>query len=210
MAEIRIARQEDIERIALCHRNAFPRSLSSALGLEYIQNMLNWYLSSDTTFLFFFEEDNMCVGYCGGMIKKVWGVGSASSMAQFSFNAALKGFLLRPWLTFHPEVWVKFSFIVKNITNRFINKKKLIGEPNVVFEPYAGLVVIGVDPAYQKKGYGSLMLQHFEQLTIKRGIRKMVLSVRSDNNQAIASYVRNGWVVSEVNGKSTSMEKLSD
>jgi ribosomal protein S18 acetylase RimI-like enzyme len=207
MADIKAARKEDIKQIAVCHRAAFQNSLSSALGLDYVSVMLGWYLSSDNTFLFFIEENGKCLGYCGGMVKTVWGVGSASSMAQYSFNTAVKAFIMRPWLIFHKEVRARYTFILKNIVNRFARKQKLNGDPTVVFEPYSGLVVIGVDSTFQGKGYGSLLLKEFERISKKKGLNKMVLSVRTENAQAIASYKRNGWGITQVNGKSTSMEK---
>lgn len=210
MVEIKIANEKDIGRIAECHRAAFPDSLSSAIGHDYVSVMLRWYLSGENTFLFFAEESGKCVGYCGGMVKTVWGIGSASSMAQYSFNAAITGFLKKPWLVIHPEVRAKYMFIIKNIVNRFIRKKKLRGEPEVIFEPYTGLVVIGVDPAFQGKGYGSALMQEFEKITRQRGLKKMLLSVHTDNARAITSYTRNGWKITQVNGSSTSMEKLLD
>lgn len=210
MVEVKSAEEADLEKIAACHCAAFPGSLSSAMGIDFAKVMLRWYLANDNTFLFFIEENQKCLGYCGGMVKTVWGVGSASSMAQYSFNAAVTGFIKRPWLISHPEVRAKFSFITKNIINRFIRKKKLVGEPGVMFEPYAGLVVIGVDPRFQGKGFGSLLLLEFERLSVLRGLNKMVLSVRSDNTQAITSYTRNGWHITQVNGLSTSMEKRLD
>lgn len=193
--------------MAVCHRAAFPGSLSTALGLNYVSVMLRWYLSSENTFLFYVENEGKCVGYCGGMVKTVWGVGSASSMAQYSFNAAIAGFFRKPWLIFHKEVRAKYPFILKNIFNRFFRKSKLKGEPMIVFEPYTGLVIIGVDPSYQGKGYGTLLLQEFEKITRQRGLKKMVLSVLTDNVQAIKSYSKNGWKIAMVNGQSTSMEK---
>jgi len=208
MAEIKIGSEADLTRIAVCHCAAFPGSLSSALGIDYVSAMLRWYLSGENVFLFFVEDNGKCVGYCGGMVKTVWGIGSASSMAQYSFNAAVIGFLKKPWLLFHPEMIAKFSFIVKNIINRFFRKKKLQGEPEVIFEPYTGLVVIGVDPAFQGKGYGSVLLQQFEKMTQQRGLKKMTLSVRSDNSKAITSYTRNGWSITNINGLSASMHKL--
>jgi ribosomal protein S18 acetylase RimI-like enzyme len=207
MAEIRLADQVDIQKIAICHRHVFPNSLSSALGFDYVSCMLSWYIATENTFLILAEEDGRCVGYCGGMVKTIWGIGSASSMAQYSFNAAVIGFLKKPWLLFHLEVRTKFSFIIKNIINRFFRKDKLTGDATVIFEPYAGLVVIGVDPLFQGKGYGSQLLQEFEKITLKKGLQKMVLSVLTSNKQAITSYTHNGWVVTKVDQESTSMEK---
>ena len=206
--QIITASQQNLSPIAHCHRAAFPASLSSALGHDYVEKMLGWYLSTENTFLFYVAEGDRCVGYCGGMVKTIWGVGSASSMAQFSFNAAVKSFLVRPWLVFHKEIRAKFPFIVKNLVNRFSRTKRSQRDAEIVFEPYVGLVVIGVDPAFQGKGYGSVLLQEFEKITRQRGLKRMLLSVRTDNAQAISSYTRNGWQIIQVNGSSTSMEKL--
>lgn len=199
---------QNLSSIARCHRAAFPASLSSALGHDYVEKMLSWYLSTENTFLFFVNEGDQCVGYCGGMVKTIWGLGSASSMAQYSFNAAVKSFCMRPWLVFHREIRVKFPFIMKNLFNRFFRKKALQGDHKIVFEPYAGLVVIGVDPDFQGKGYGSLLLGEFEKVSKQRGLYKVILSVRSDNEQAIKSYSRNGWEVVSTKDNSTSMQKL--
>lgn len=205
--ETRQADERDLDAIAICHSKAFPRSLSSALGRDYLKVMLNWYLTSDNTFLFYISSEDRCVGYCGGMIKTVWGVGSASSMAQHSFNAGVAAFIRRPWLLFHKEVRAKYKFILKNVLNRFFSGKKLNRPPDVAFEPYAGLVVIGVHPDFQGKGHGSLLLREFERIVRQKGLTKMALSVRTENQQAISAYLKNGWVVKNVNGSSTSMEK---
>lgn len=209
MDHIKIATIEDLRKISHCHCAAFPDSLATALGIQYVESMLGWYLSTENTFLIFIEDKDQCVGYIGGMARTMsGGVGSASSMAQYTFNYAALAFIKRPWLIFHSEVRAKYPFIFKNISNRFIRKKKMKEKPEEIFEPYIGLVVIGVHPAFQGKGYGSLMLQEFERISTQKGLKKMVLSVRSDNAQAINSYLRNGWVISRVEGKSTSMEKL--
>jgi ribosomal protein S18 acetylase RimI-like enzyme len=208
---IKEAQELDLSMIAECHISAFPKSLSSALGIRYVTKMLAWYLSSDQTFLFFFKEEQVVKGYCGGMIRKSAGAGSASSMAQFSFDQAIRSFLLRPWLIIHTELRAKYLFIGRNLwarLNRLVNRNQKITSANsTIFEPYVALVVIGVRGEAHGKGYGSLLLQEFERRTILLGYKKMLLTVLTNNDKAIKSYERNGWVVTQVNGKSTSMEK---
>lgn len=206
--KIKLASDINLEEISQCHRAAFPTSLSSALGLRYVRKMLAWYLSTENTFLIYVNDGDRCIGYCGGMIKRKPGVGSASSMAQYSFSVAVKTFITRPWLLFHREIRKKNQFILKNIMNKIFKKKGNQTNSTVVkFEPYVGLVVIGVDPVYHGKGFGSLLLQEFEKIAMKRGLNKMVLTVQSKNSQAIASYLRNGWSNSYVRGELTAMEK---
>lgn len=208
------ATHQDLPRLAQCHRHAFPKALSTAMGQHYVEKMLEWYLMDDRSFIFLIEEGNQCVGYCGGMKSdNSFRAGSASSMIQHSYNQAVKTFIRRPWLFLHPEFFPKYKLAWRNVRKRirrglgYVEKIKPI-ENGQRSEPHTGLVVIGVKQDLQGKGYGSKLLQEFERVSKGFGFNKMMLTVRSDNNQAIKSYLRNGWVVSKVGGKSTSMEKL--
>lgn len=214
---MRITSCSHLSALARCHRAAFPNSMASTLGLRYTVRMLSWYLASDKTFLFHIqEEDGRCSGYCGGMISDgSLGTGSASGMAQHTFKAAIRAFITHPWVFFHPEVRAKWPLLWKNLMMKIGFKKKVHfsaeQKANMSRDPHVGLVVIGVDPACQGKGYGSLLLQEFERKAVEEyGIYKLQLSVRSDNAQAIRAYERNGWVKGEENGGSLQMWKLID
>lgn len=206
------ATQQDLKRLAQCHRVAFPNALSSAMGQKYVEKMLEWYLVDKRAFLFALEEDAQIVGYCGGLkFDGTAKVGSASSMIQYSYNLAVKTFLTRPWLFLHPEFLSKYRLAGRNVFRRI---KKVFGLEGKVVptetnlpEPHTGLIVIGVHPNVLGKGYGSMLLQEFERITISLGFHKMMLTVRTDNKQAIKSYVRNGWITTRVEGNSTTMEK---
>lgn len=201
--------------LARCHRAAFPESLSTALGQNYVKRMLSWYLSTNKTFIFHIEDEHgNCAGYCGGMISDgTLSTGSASGMAQHTFWQAIWAFAIHPWVLFHPEVRSKWPLIWKNILMRFgLSKKPQHTEDQKQKkkrEPQVGLVVIGVDPKYQGKGYGSLLLKEFERRAVQiYGIHNLQLSVLANNHQAIRAYERNGWKKGEVKGKSLSMYKI--
>jgi ribosomal protein S18 acetylase RimI-like enzyme len=177
--------------------------------------MLSWYLSTDKTFLFHVEdEQGRCAGYCGGMVSDgTLGTGSASGMAQHSFYPALWAFATHPWVLVHPEVRAKWPLLWKNIKMKLGLARKVhtttAQRQRQAQAPQVGLVVIGVDPAHQGKGYGSLLLREFERRAVADyGIRQLQLTVRSDNQQAILAYERNGWVKSKTEGSSTSMVKI--
>jgi ribosomal protein S18 acetylase RimI-like enzyme len=216
MSVIKNSRKEDLEEIAVCHKSAFPDSLSSQMGISYLKKMLEWYLSDDKKFLFHIEENGKCVGYCGGMIDDgLQATGSASGMIQYSFNDAVRSIMLRPWLLFHKELLAKYKLIKKNIKLK-MKKKAVPGKTETKkrnearHEIQTGLVVIGVSREAQGKGYGSLLLQEFENKTKRLNIKAMSLTVRNDNNQAIKSYERNGWVRFKLNGNSLEMVKKLD
>lgn len=202
----------DLPRLAQCHQAAFPKALSSVMGQQYVEKMLEWYLVDKRAFLFKLEVDNQIIGYCGGLkFDGTARVGSASSMIQHSYHQAVKTFVTRPWLFFHPEFIPKYKLAVKNVWRRIKHtlrvEKKVKSEPQQLPSPHTGLIVIGVHPNAQGKGYGSLLLQEFERVSIGLGYNLMMLTVRSDNHLAIKSYLRNGWKVTQAKGQSITMEK---
>lgn len=204
--------QTDLRRVAHCHRAAFPDTLASAMGMSYVEHMLSWYLSTEKTFLYHLDENGRCLGYCGGMvIDGTLPTGSASGMAQHSFHAAIRAFALRPWLLFHPEVRAKWPLLWKNILMKLGLRSRVHAPEQKTKQrqdPHVGLVVIGVDPAYQGKGYGSLLLQEFERRAVEDySIHKLQLTVKADNEQAIRAYERNGWVRGKVKGEALGMLK---
>ncbi len=198
--------------IAACHRKAFPRALSSAMGQSYVEKMLEWYLVEPRAFLFFFEDNGSCVGYCGGLlVDGKTAVGSASSMIQYSFNAAVRAIVSRPWLLMHVEFRKKYRLAFKNVWRKgraWLGAPAKPSTPSVNVRPHTGLIVIGVDPGRQGEGIGSQLLIEFERQSFLRGYRHMMLTVKSDNKTAISAYSRNGWTVTIEAHGSTMMEKI--
>lgn len=196
----RTSTHDDLKKIAICHIRAFPKSLSSKLGLNYAARMISFYLEDDRGVLFHAEEGDEITGYCGGLMNRVPGRhGSATSMTQHTFGSLVLNLMIRPWLIFHHEIRGNIPLILKNIRLRLSGdaSRKKTSPPALdkEFIPSMGLVVIGVSPEHQGKGYGSLLLREFEARARKEGFKKISLSVRKENHQAITSYKRNGWVV---------------
>lgn len=209
---ITYATQQDLYKIAKCHIAAFPKSVTSLLGEKVVASMLQWYLSAPNKFLFYVEENGKVTGYCGGFLMDGSDAyGSGSGMTQFGFNQAAGAFALRPWLLLHPEVRNKYSFILTNVARRLGLKKEqpmAVTQPKPKNEPLtAGLVVIGVVPNLQQKGLGTLLQQEFERKAIEMGAKRLSLSVRKQNEKAIRSYTRNGYVKRDENETSFIMVK---
>src|SRR5690606_2287980 len=200
---LKSALPKDLDRIADCHILTFQESLSAAMGRRYVRKMFEWYLSTDKAFLFLLEDNDLCIGYCGGIVVDgSLSHGSASSMAQYTFNQAVWSLLMRPWLFFSREFREKYWLVLRNIYYKLL---KIFGRKDVrsvkqsdVFEPHMGLVVIGVRKSHQGKGLGTQLLHEFERITKEKGIRKMTLTVSTANAQAIKAYTKTGWSVSSV------------
>ena len=215
MPQIIASKYRDLKYLSGCHHAAFPGSLSSALGKRYVVSMLSWYLSTSKSFIFHIvTEEGRCAGYCGGIINDgSLGTGSASGMAQHTFWSAIWAFVTHPWVLFHPEILAKWPVIKKNILVRLgLNNKNHFTKTQQEImskEPRVGLVVIGVDPTCQGKGYGSLLLQEFERKAVEEyGIKNLQLTVLANNKKAIRAYEKNGWQHGNQSGNSLSMFKV--
>ena len=174
--------------------------------------MLQWYLSAPNKFLFFVEEQGKVMGYCGGFLMDGSDAyGSGSGMTQFGFNQAAGAFARKPWLLLHREVRNKYGFIFTNVLRKLGLKKEqpmAVSAHQAQEEPLtAGLVVIGVLPNLQQKGLGTLLQQEFERKAKEMGAKRLSLSVRKQNEKAIKSYTRNGYVIKDENETSFIMKK---
>lgn len=209
---IEISKLSDLTKLAECHKKAFPKSLSSQMGELFIKKMLSWYIVSERGILFHVIENNEIIGYCGGIIIKKAGLpGAATSITQHCFKTFIFSFILRPWLIFHSENIKRFSFIKRNLMYKLGLKKLILNntqEPIIPFSSSWGLVVIGVNPKYQGKGVGSILLQEFEKLAKTDGVQKISLTVKNINLQAIKAYSKNGWITGNNDKDSLNMYKV--
>jgi ribosomal protein S18 acetylase RimI-like enzyme len=207
------SKSSDLDKIARIHVKTFSDSLSSRLGFKYCRKMISWYLEDERGELFHLVESGEILGYCGGLSITVPGKhGSATSVTQFSFKELITSFIFRPWLVFHPEIRKRLPFIWKNLKLRLglsrMNKQKKITDTVKPFVPSMGLVVIGVLPECQGKGYGSVILKEFERRAREKGFKQINLSVKKENEQAIAAYMKNGWLISSTGEEELSMHKI--
>lgn len=200
----------ELSQVAKCHILAFPDSFSSKLGRRYVAKMLGWYLSTEKAFIFHLKDNGEVVGYCGAIVVDgTLPTGAASGMTQYSFNDAIKAMVFRPWLLLHPEVTKRYKFLWRNVKAKLgISKPKFSAEQKTIYqnEPQIGLVVIGVDPKMQGKGYGSMILQEFEKRAATYNIPKLQLTVKAINTNAIRAY-ENGWEAVSNDGEVVAMYK---
>lgn len=208
---IQYATMDVLGIISVCHMLAFPMSLITKLGKNTVVDMLKWYLSAPNKFLFYIKDGNEVIGYCGGYLKDGTDqYGSGSGMTQSGFKSAALALVKKPWLLLHPEVIKRYGFIAKNVLRKLgLFKSTLSNNDQAVLQELgtAGLVVIGVHPQWQGKGVGTQLQIEFETKARLMGAKRLQLSVRTNNTQAIKSYQRNGYTIQKEEGPSYVMVK---
>ncbi len=191
------ATREDLPAIADIHKQGFPDSFSTQLGKTFREKMLEWYFSTDKTFILVAKtEDGRVAGYVTGMVQDgVLKTGSASGMAQYSFNQGIISFALRPWLLFHKEIRRKFKFILRNIKRRFGTNRSEKPTINTAPEKASlGLVIIAVANNFAGMGVGGALMREFERVAVADyHIPDVYLTVEVHNLRAIKTYEKAGW-----------------
>lgn len=184
--------------ISKCHQSAFPGSLSSKLGNQFLKKMFSWYLYDPRGILFHVEKNGEVIGYCGGVkVLDHTQHGASTSITQYSFNQFILSFLQRPWLLFHPENRKRYGFIWRNLLSKIGLKPKpgpMSDKEREELYPRFGLVVIGVNAKNQNQGIGGILLREFEERAKKENIKILTLSVKQNNLQAINAYKKSGWI----------------
>jgi GNAT superfamily N-acetyltransferase len=207
--EVKISSINDLGEIVNCHMKAFPQSLSTKLGKYFCSRMLSWYVNEPRGLMIHIEENEKIVGYCGGIKNELPGLqGASTTITQYCFRKFIISFAFRPWLFFHPENVKRYKFIIRNIFLKISPKNEKSKENSTdYFTPSWGLVVIGLDPLYNGKGFGSALLAEFEHLAKLAGINEVSLSVKQKNKIAIKAYLKNNWVINKPYDDAYSMKK---
>lgn len=210
MLKLDYSQPSNLQGIAICQMACFPNSFNTALGASFVAKSLGWFLSQEKRFLFHVLRDGKVVGFCGGFAPQFYGDGSSSGMLQFAFKEAIIGVLKKPWLIFNKELRAYYPFIFRNIKKKLGIRKSIAAKPepiDFILVPTVGLVVIGVHPNFRGKGIFELLMNEFEQKAKSLNISTCSLSVRSNNNRAIAAYKKMGWELKQDDGISFVMQK---
>ena len=89
--------------------------------------------------------------------------------------------LTRPWN--NPEKDIKRKLNVQSEMFLVLEiQGSIIGSVMAAYDGHRGVInYLAVNPGYQKKGYGKILMTHVEQELLNKGCPKINLLVRSDN-----------------------------
>lgn len=196
----------EIEKVSNCHQLSFPQSFSTKLGIRYLNKMFKWYTISDNRFLIGVFHKDKIIGYAGGAV----GHGSSSAIFQYSFYHALFSIVTKPHLLLNKKLLERLSFIRSNLKRRIKNlliKKDITSmKLNLMnLDLSVGLIVIGVDPNYRRKGIGKILSNEFQKSSKSLGANRCHLTVKASNIAAIKAYKTYGWFVSKYQGSEIKM-----
>ena len=118
------------------------------------------------------------------------------------FHYAIRGFIRRNFLRLciafltHPSLLLQGNIMFRLAlipASLFGGRQNRVAIPVPEDEDYFGILSIATHPDVQGQGYGRQLMAACRKEAQRRNIRWMILSVRSENIQAITFYEKDGW-----------------
>jgi len=184
--QLKQLKQDDCISAARIHLAAFPNSSLTKLGVEavkryYLQQMVP---TNDCIAVGAYDNGQM-IGYIFAGIFHGVLTGFVNNNRWFLVTRVL----FHPWLVLNPM----FREAIKLALSKFKQKKSSHIKTNMK-KPDFVVLSIAVDPKVQQKGIGQLLMDYAEHEAIKRGFKRMVLTVNPLNKKAINFYEKNMWI----------------
>jgi ribosomal protein S18 acetylase RimI-like enzyme len=188
--EISELRAGDLSATARAHLTAFPDSALTALGEGAVRRYYDWQLHGPHDVAAF-------AAYCGGEL--------AGFCFGGVFRGAMSGFLrknrnylalrvaARPWLAFNPLFRDRLATGLRVLRRFSQPPKPAKPTPDKPRKTSFGILSIAVDPRFQGRGVGKLLMVESEAVARARDFTAMNLSVSVENHQAIRFYEGLGW-----------------
>ena len=176
----------DLLQVSMIHKNAFPESALSQLGMEAIRRYYEWQLTGphDCHAIGVYKMEEL-LGYC----------------FAGSFNGAMSGFLknnqkylgfrivTHPWLLQNPLVLDRLR-----LAKRVFRRSKVIANTHTQnTQPSFGVLSIAVNPSQQGLGVGKLLMDDIEAIALEKKFKELNLTVHTDNFRAVKFYESLGW-----------------
>lgn len=191
---IRNLTEQDLTQVARIHLEAFPDSALTRLGADSVKRYYHWQLTGP----------HRCVALAACDGDRIYGFAFAGQ-----FSGALGGFLqrnkwillsrtaFRPWLVFNPIFRDRIHMALRSLSGRISRRRRgrakaaAVGRAPSV--PSFGILSIAVSPSSKRRGAGSMLMARCEEYAREWNLKRMHLSVATDNLEAIRFYERIGW-----------------
>ena len=175
--ELQIINPDEIRRIAVLHKKAFPTFFLTQLGTPFLRTLYRCYLEDEYSGIILAEENDNVVGFVAyskdypkffkGLIKR-----HLLKFAFCSLGAAIK----------HP------SFI-RRLLGAFKKSNSVTKD-----EKYVELASICVDPCVESKGIGTKLIDYLKSTVDFNTYAYINLETDAeDNDKANCFYIKNGF-----------------
>lgn len=197
-----------IDAVTAVHCAAFPSSIFTRMGRGTVARYYDWQLTGphDCAALGAWVGDEL-VGFCFGGVFR----GAMSGFLGRNRTYLAFVFCLRPWLILEPLVREQIVGQLRQLRGRRVETAAASNSARTdgASGPSFGILSIAVAPSGRRRGIGRKLMAESEEVATKKGFRRMHLSVRAGNVEAVQFYEQLGWTKIDENcPDSYKMERL--
>jgi ribosomal protein S18 acetylase RimI-like enzyme len=178
----------DLQEASGVHIAAFADSALTRLGREAVMRYYEWQLNGphDVAALGAFAGGKMA-GFCFAGVFR----GSMSGFLRKEWKFLCWRLLTHPWLASNPILRERLVYAIR-VLKRYGRPRK--SEPSgKEKKPVFGILSIAVDPGFQGRGVGKLLMEEAERIARRQEFAEMDLTVHPQNHQALRFYEGLGW-----------------
>lgn len=186
--EIRNATISDLEQISVVHKECFPDSFSTQLGLELLSKMYLEYITESPELFLVSTDGSRITGFVMGYYYS-----QEDCLSKFQRNNRTK-FVLKTILLIlkgNKPAWKKLSSFLKKTTFRTVDET--VNKYSA--DEKADLLSICVLKPYRGKGIANHLIKQYEQVLRSNQKKLCTLTVATENGRGIAFYEKNGYSV---------------
>ncbi len=172
---------DDLTGVVRVHMAAFPDSLLTAFGPEWVADYYRWHmLGTHAVVTLGVDCDGALAGFSVLLNRN-----GLKAFYRHYFLAIVWHILRSPGVILRGDLRRR----VRICTRSFFQKSEASeGRPGTI-----RILSIAVHPAHQGNGFGQVLLRAAEEIAIARGASQLALTVHTDNTRAVRAYERAGW-----------------
>jgi len=182
----------DVSALVPLHAEVFQGYNSTIMGAGYLRNLYQTLACHTACISIVALDRGKIVGWIGG----VWDwLSFQRALAWRNITGAPVIFLSllknRPRLL--AKVFSSFLTVVLELVQRFEVRKVDSSKPAISLQ--TALLVIGVDPKYQKRGVSQSMMENFDRLLLSRGFTGISVSTSANNEAGNRAFQKAGYTL---------------
>jgi ribosomal protein S18 acetylase RimI-like enzyme len=182
----------DIPHVTRVHQAAFPDSTLTVLGEGTLRRYYQWHMQERYAIVFLgaHHAEEGLLGFC---LAGVFRGTMAGFLSRHRLYLAWR-VTTRPWAMTRRQVRHRIAYGVK-VFLRSRRERSPTRAPGAARPKVRSLnlLAIAVNPRWQRRGVGVLLMAELERIARDQSFDQMTLGVNSDNFEAIRFYERLGW-----------------
>ena len=184
---------DDVKEAVNLHIECFPNNFLSHLGPNFLSIFYLEFVKKEGNYGLIVHNNGKIIGSL---------LGTSSSYNEFYLEFYKKIFWKLSFLVFSQilidkhlrrNIWSKKEHFYRACKSIFKKNKKVENDRRSVDSQIANLQSIYIDPQFRGSGGAKLLIDSFCNNLYLDGVKKVVLSVESNNKRAISFYKKCGW-----------------